>query len=129
MAAGGVIKPSSSPWAAPAVLVGKKDGSWRFCVDYRRLKEVTRKDSYPLPRIDDAYDLLVHTRDFDRALANLREVLEAIRRAGLRLNPAKCSLLARETLFLGPVFNEHGVATNPDKAAAVRDWPIPGQHQ
>ena len=196
MAAGGVIEPSSSPWAAPAVLVRKKDGSWRFCVDYRRLNKVTRKDSYPLPRIDNALDyiggsswfssldlcsdrqvelayearpktaftigqglwqfcvmpfglcnatatfewmmervlvsiprsrcvvylddLLVHAHDFGEALVNLWEVSEAIRWAGLRLNPAKCSLLARETLLLGHVVNEHGMATNPTKAAAVR---------
>ena len=202
MAASGLIEPSSSPWAAPAVLVKKKDGSWRFCVDYRRLNDVTRKDSYLLPRIDDALDyiggsswfssldlrcgywqveldpearpktaftigqglwqfrvmpfglcnapatfermmervladiprshcvvylddLLVHARDFGGALANLREVLAAIRQAGLRLNPAKCSLLTRETLFLGHVVSERGVATNPAKAAAVRDWPTP----
>jgi hypothetical protein len=58
MAAGGVIEPSSSPWAAPPVLVRNKDGNWRFCVDYRRLNEVTRKDSYPLPRIDGALDYI-----------------------------------------------------------------------
>uniref|UniRef100_A0A3Q1J2D2 ribonuclease H n=1 Tax=Anabas testudineus TaxID=64144 RepID=A0A3Q1J2D2_ANATE len=202
MAANGIIEPSDSPWAAPVVMVRKKGGGWRLCVDYRRLNAVTLKDSYPLPRIDDALDyvagscwfssldlrsgywqvelapearaktaftigqglwqfrvmpfglcnapatferlmervlkdiprsrcvvylddLLVHARDFEGALANLREVFTVIRQAGLRLNPAKCNLLARETAFLGHVVSEHGVSTDPAKVSAVRDWPTP----
>ncbi len=53
-----VIEPSASPWSAPIVVVSKKDGSTRFCVDYRKLNHVTHKDSYPLPWIDDTIEAL-----------------------------------------------------------------------
>ena len=60
----GVIEPSNSPWASPVVLVRKKDNSLRYCIDYRKLNNVTRKDSYPLPRIDDSLDSLGKAKYF-----------------------------------------------------------------
>jgi hypothetical protein len=52
----GLIRPSVSPWAAPAIFIQKKDGSWRICIDYHQLNKATIKNQYPLPRIDDLFD-------------------------------------------------------------------------
>ena len=58
MLTGGQIEPSDSPWSSPVVLLTKKDGGIQFCVDYHRLNDVTVKDAYPLPRIDDTLDMV-----------------------------------------------------------------------
>ena len=50
----GVVKVRASPWAAPVVVIKKKDGPLGFCVDYRKLNAVTHKDSFPLPRIEES---------------------------------------------------------------------------
>jgi hypothetical protein len=54
----GFIHPSSSLWGAPVIFVLKKDGTQRLCVDYHALNEVTVKNKYPLPRIDNLFDQL-----------------------------------------------------------------------
>ena len=56
MLAQGIIRPSHSPWASPVTLVPKPDGSIRFCVDYRKLNQVSKKDRYPLPQVADVFD-------------------------------------------------------------------------
>jgi len=60
----GIIEPSQSPWVANVVMVTKKDGNPRFCVDYRRLNDCTVKDFYPLPRIETCLDTLGGSKYF-----------------------------------------------------------------
>lgn len=198
----GVVSESASPWAAPIVLVKKKDGSWRFCVDYRKLNALTHKDAYPLPRIEESLtglraakwystldlasgywqvemhpldrektafttpcglyefnrmpfglcnapatfqrlmqrclgnlvndylliyldDVVLFSPDFSSHLRHLEEVFQRLHQHGLKLQPAKCRLFQRQVTYLGHVISEEGVATDPAKTAAVKDWPTP----
>ena len=61
---GGTVRPLQSPWCNAVVLVRKKDGTLRFCIDFRRLKAKTRKDSHPLPRGPETMESLVGARYF-----------------------------------------------------------------
>ena len=198
----GTIQPSKSPWSSPIVLVQKKDGSMRFCVDYRKLNAVTRKDAYPLPRVDDTLDtlagahwfttldlisgywqvevreedrektafstpdglfelnvmpfglcnapatfqrlmdavlagvpwnsclvylddIIILGRTFEEHLCNLNHVFSQLRKAGLKLQLAKCTFCQKEVTFLGHVISSFGVAPDPSKTEKVTSWPTP----
>jgi len=54
----GMIEDSKSLWVSPAILVKKKDSTIRFCIDFRKLNALTKKNAYPLPRIVDIFDQL-----------------------------------------------------------------------
>ncbi|KAL5010990.1 hypothetical protein ScPMuIL_013295, partial [Solemya velum] len=161
----GTIEPSSSAWSSPIVLATKSDGSLRFCVDYRKLNEVTIKDAYPLPRITEALEQLGHSSwftsldmisgywqvgldpssadktafttlvyldnivvfssTFEEHVTHLEEVFARMRRAGLKFKSSKCSMAQRKLLYLGHEISGTGIATDPAKIEAVRNWPDP----
>ncbi|KAK3708498.1 hypothetical protein QZH41_003116 [Actinostola sp. cb2023] len=77
----GRVSESSSPWSSPVVLVAKKDGSQRLCIDYRLLNAVTVKDAYPLPRVDDSIDALSGSKWFstlDLASGSFERLMELV---------------------------------------------------
>lgn len=103
----GIIKPSTSPWAAPIVTVRKKDGSLRMCVDYRKLNNVTSPDTYHMPRVDELIDKLseanyITTLDSTtkcqyKSVTSPRQPLSPPRGS---LSLPKCHLAFEETLAL-----------------------------
>ena len=198
-----IIEPSESPWSSPVVLVKKKDNTWRYCIDYRKVNFLTRKDAKAIPdyhtdlpflsgakfflTVDfqsgywqievDPQDrektafttpdgglyqfkvlpfglcnapatferfiehvfsglqytmLLIYLDDviifgscFEEKIERLAAVFNRIRNAKLKLKPSKCVFFQKEVSYLGHLVSEKGVATDPEKVEAVKNWPRP----
>eukprot|EP00731_Ephydatia_muelleri_P010420 Em0005g1006a len=129
----GVIRPSSSPWSSPVVMVRKKNGSWRFCIDYQKLNAVTHQDAYPLPRIDATLESLAGSTLFTTldlpglwVLAErLTNVFLKLQDAGLKLKTEKCKFVQKAVKYLGHVVSAEGICPDPAKTEVVVSYPVP----
>ena len=128
-----------------------RDGTHRFCVDYRGLNTVTKTDSFPLPRIEDLLDVLGQARYFStldlasgfwqirmhtysqektafvtpQHLLHLQRVIERVVEVRLKLKPSKCKCVRKELEYLGHIVSQEGLKPNPRLVDAVRDFPKP----
>ncbi|KAH8307786.1 hypothetical protein KR044_001630, partial [Drosophila immigrans] len=102
------IEPSKSPHSAPIVLVGKKTGDVRMCIDYRQLNANSVPDAYPLPRIHHILERLRNARYIS--------TLDLKR---------KCKFFQRSLVYLGHRISDEGIHTDPEKIAAVRKLQAP----
>ncbi|KAH9648976.1 hypothetical protein KPL70_025802 [Citrus sinensis] len=114
MLSSGLIRPSTSPFSLPVFLVKKKNGSWRFCIDYRALNEATVKDRFPIPTVEDMLDELRGAAFFTKL--DLR--------AGYH-QASKCNFGQQELEYLGHIVTCHGVKVDEWKITAMVSWPKP----
>ena len=114
----GLIRASVSDWGAHVLLVGKKDGSKRMCIDYRELNAVTVKNKYPLPHID---DILEYSKNKAEHAEHLRYVLKTLREHRLFTKYSKCQFWLDRIVFLGHMVLGDDISVDPEKVSAVKD--------
>ena len=198
----GIIEDTNSSWAAPIVLVKKKDGTIRLCIDFRMLNQVAERSSFPLPKINEIFaalqgmrffssldlakgfwqikiaeedrhktafitpygqyqfnrlpfglnsapgafqaimtrvlgdllwincvvyvdDILIFTETFEEHLEVIDKVLTRLEKANLKIKLEKCEFARTQLHYLGHVINSLGIATDPQKVEAVKNWAPP----
>nr|GEV79354.1 putative reverse transcriptase domain-containing protein [Tanacetum cinerariifolium] len=134
----GFIRPSSSPWGAPVLFVKKKDGSFRMCIDYRKLNKLTVKNRYRLPRIDDLFDQLQGSSVYSKIdlrsgyhqnkeehEEHLKQILELLKKEELCAKFSKCEFWILKVQFLGHVIDSKGIHVDPAKIESIKYWASP----
>ncbi|GJS26499.1 putative reverse transcriptase domain-containing protein [Tanacetum coccineum] len=134
----GFIRPSSPPWGAPVLFVKKKDESFRMCIDYRELNNLTVKNRYPLPKIDDLFDQLqgssVYSKiDLRSGYHQLRVREEDIPKTAFRTRYDHYEFQNKQEheehlkLILELLKKEEfeGIHVDPAKIESIKDWTSP----
>ncbi|GJT24392.1 gypsy/ty3 retroelement polyprotein [Tanacetum coccineum] len=143
---------SQSPFSSPIVMVKKKDGSWKMCVDYRQLNKHTIKDKFPITLIEElinevcsskslmnkvfkpflrkftlvSFDnILVYSPNMQSHTEHLRLVLQTMRQHHLKAKFSKCVFGASQVESLGHITFDKGVAIDPTKIHAMKEWLVP----
>ncbi|GAA0165657.1 hypothetical protein LIER_21001 [Lithospermum erythrorhizon] len=112
----GFIQPSNSAFASPVILVKKKDGTWRFCVDYSFLRK------FVLVFFD---DILIYSTHIEKHISHLQQVLLKLRENRLFAKPTKCAFGQPHIEYLGHIISASGIQADTSKIDAMLAWPRP----
>ncbi|GKA28399.1 putative reverse transcriptase domain-containing protein [Tanacetum coccineum] len=145
----GFIRPSSSPWGTPILFVKKKDGSFRMCINYRKLNKLNVKNQYLLLRIDDLFDQFQGSRVYTKIdlrsgyhqlrvqeedilktaeeehAEHLKLILELLKKEELYTKFPKFEFWLSKVQFLGHVIDSEGIHMDPAKIESIKDWASP----
>ena len=117
----GVIEKSVSPYSSPVVLVPKKDGSVRFCIDFRKLNKVTEFDAEPMPNMEEVIKTWIFTETWEAHMTSLCQVLDRLRSAKLTAKPSKCFIGYSSIECLGHNIVGQTMRPQEDKIQAITE--------